>query len=261
MKKSLAVVILTRNEESKLSRCLAAVPDRYGRVVVDSGSDDSTVELTSKLGCTVFFNKWNGFAAQRNFALEHCTSDYDWVLFVDADEIYPEAFYEWCEQAVLPSTQIAAVMVPSFLYLKDKRLNHAPGYPVYHPRLVRRGKAHFVTNHTGHGESISAKGDVVTAAIAYDHYFFDGDLVRWMHKHIGNAEKETELRPTEGAVITNRGRISLMFGKSILRIPARFFYHYVLRRGFLDGSAGLQYSVMYSWYEFTKYALRLRNKN
>lgn len=258
MKNSLAIVVLTCNEADNLGRCLAAVPEHYKRIVVDSGSDDSTVELARKLGCNVFFNTWNGFAAQRNFALEHCTTDHEWVLFVDVDEIYPSTFYEWCEQVVLPDPLVGAVMVPSFLYIRDKRLNYAPGYPIYHPRLVRRGKVHFVTNHTGHGESVSTNGDVITATIAYDHYFFDGDLAEWMRKHVGNAEKETELKPTKGAVMTHRGRLSLMLGRSILRIPARFFYHYVLRRGFLDGAAGFQYSVMYSWFEFTKYALRIR---
>lgn len=57
-------------------------------------------------------------------------------------------------------------MVPSVLYLRGKRLKYAPGYPIYHPRLVRRETVGFVRNHTGHGEAVLASSRVATADIA-----------------------------------------------------------------------------------------------
>lgn len=249
----LTVVILTHNEAANLPRCLAGIPARYPIVVVDSGSTDGTVAMASDHGCQVFHNPWPGFAEQRNFAIQQCQIATPWILFVDADEIYPQRFYDWFEAKLSETQGIDVLMVPSILYLRGKRLNHAPGYPIYHPRLVRRETVSFVQNHTGHGEAVTEACRIGYSDIPYEHYFYHGEIVAWMHKHVGKAAQEVELRPTQGAVMTTRGRISVLLGRSWLRIFARFGYHYLLRGGFLDGAAGLEFALMFTWYEASIY--------
>jgi hypothetical protein len=140
------------------------------------------------------------------------------------------------------------------LIFDGKPLRYAPGYPIYHPRLVRRSVT-FVTNHTGHGEAVSEPVRVVKAPYGYKHYFFDGDYYRWVLKHVGLADRERHIKIDNTKSATLRSRVSAFFGDSSLRFIMRFIYHYVLCRGFLDGRAGLNYSIMYSWYEFTKFLL------
>lgn len=249
----LTIVILACNEARHLPHCLAHLPRGCRVVVIDSGSRDETVDIAEAHGCDVYTRAWQGFAEQRNFALQECGIRTPWVLFVDADEVYPADFFEWFETEVADRPQIDAVWVPSYLYLRGKRLNYAPGYPIYHPRAIRVGKVRFVTNHTGHGESIPTTTPTVTADIAYDHYFYEGDIVGWMHKHVGKALLEVDLKRTAGAQLSRRGKLSLLLGRSALRIPARFLYHYVLRGGFLDGRAGFEFALMFTWYEATIY--------
>ena len=250
---ALTVVILTKNEQDNLPRCLAQIPRNIPIVVVDSGSTDATVSIAKSHGCAVFDNPWPGFAEQRNFALERCGITSPWILFVDADEIYPAEFYDWFESGIRGSDAIDVVMVPSILYLRGKRLAHAPGYPIYHPRLVRRETVRFVTNHTGHGEAVLDRCRIVHGPIPYRHYFYHGEIIEWMHKHVGKAAQEVRLQPTAGAAMTARGRLSVWFGRSLARIFARFLYHYVFRGGFLDGAAGLEFALMFTWYEATIY--------
>jgi len=249
----LTAVILTKNEARNLPRCLAAIPGRYPVVIVDSGSDDETIAIAREHGCAIYQNPWPGFAEQRNFAIDHCDIVTPWILFIDADEVYPGTFYAWFEADVATTESIDVVMVPSILYLRGKRLNHAPGYPIYHPRLVRRAAARFVRNHTGHGESVIDTCRLAHAEIPYEHFFYHGEIIAWMHKHIDKAAQEVCLRPTAGAVMTTRGRLSVWLGRSALRIMARFLYHFVLRGGFLDGRAGLEFALMFAWYEATIY--------
>ncbi|WKJ91742.1 glycosyltransferase family 2 protein [Methylomonas montana] len=249
----LTVVILTQNEEANLPGCLAAIPERYPVVVIDSGSNDNTLAIARQRGCAVFSNPWPGFAEQRNFALQQCGIQTPWILFVDADEIYPQRFYDWFEAKLSETHGIDVLMVPSILYLRGKRLNHAPGYPIYHPRLVRRETASFVRNHTGHGEAVLDTCRIGYSDIPYEHYFYHGEIVAWMHKHIGKAAQEVQLQPTAGAVMTARGRLSVLLGRSWLRILGRFAYHYLFRGGFLDGAAGLEFALMFTWYEATIY--------
>lgn len=249
----LTVVILTHNEEANLPRCLKAIPERYPIVILDSGSTDDTLAIANARGCEIFTHPWPGFAEQRNFAIRHCAIKTPWILFVDADEIYPQAFYDWFEANPAELDAMDVLMVPSVLYLRGKRLSHAPGYPIYHPRLVRRETVSFVRNHTGHGEAVINNCRLGYSKIPYEHYFYHGEIIAWMLKHIAKATQEVRLKPTANAVMTTRGRLSVLLGRSWLRIPARFLYHFLFRGGFRDGVAGLEFALMFTWYEATIY--------
>lgn len=249
----LTVVILTRDEQARLPSCLNAIPRLYPVVVVDSGSRDQTVELATQSGCRCLCNPWPGFSEQRNFALNSGVVTTPWTLFIDADEIFPPAFFAWAEQ-VLASAPVDVYQVPCLLFLDGAALRHAPGYPILHPRLVRTDICRFERNHAGHGEQVVAGLREAVAPIGYDHFFFNGDLVGWMHKHVGLARQEAvaDIHVGRG----RRGRLQRLVrhlpGKPVLR----FLYHYLVCRGFLDGTAGLRYSAMYAWYEATKALLR-----
>ncbi len=256
----LTVVILTLNEATNLSACLAAIPSRYPVVLVDSGSVDETVALARSSGCQVIHHDWMGFAAQRNFALDCCEITTPWILFIDADERYTSEWFEWFDRSVTLLNQCDVVLVPSRLFIRQSRLDHAPGYPIYHPRLVRRTSARFHPNATGHGEAVSDDLRFTRCSIPYDHYFFDGDIVQWALKHVRLASVEWRTTRATGILVTPRARLSLLLGRSVARVPARFMYHYILRRGFLDGRNGLQYSLMYTWFEGTKYLMSKVNE-
>jgi len=122
----LTVVILTQNEQANLPGCLAAIPERYPIVIVDSGSTDNTVAIAKSRSCRIYTNPWPGFAEQRNFAIKLCGISTPWLLFIDADEIYPQTFYDWFESGMGGTDTLDVLMVPSVLYLRGKRLNHAP---------------------------------------------------------------------------------------------------------------------------------------
>jgi len=254
MNMMLTIVILTKNEAKRLPRCLKAIPVRYPVVVFDSGSEDGTVEIAQKHGCMVYSQPWLGFAEQRNFALRNCNLEEGWVLFVDADEFYPLEFFTWFESKPTLLESIDVLMVPSWLVFCGQRLKYAPGYPIYHPRLVRSGITPFMVGHAGHSETVAPRIRVGYGDIPFDHHFFDGDIDAWMSKHISLARMEVSQGRREG-VLTSRARMSIFMGKSFLRIPGRFIYHYFLKGGFRDGWRGLLYSLIYTWYELTKYVM------
>lgn len=78
--------IITRNEEARIGRTLAALRGLADDiVVVDSGSTDSTVAIAEAMGARVFFQAWDGYGRQKRFAEQQCR--HQWVLNVDADEV------------------------------------------------------------------------------------------------------------------------------------------------------------------------------
>ena len=102
------VVVLTRDEEVNIARCLASVGWAAQVVVIDSGSADQTVPLARSLGADVVEQPWLGFSAQREFALRLPEIRHDWVYFVDADEWVsrswrPRSRPGWAQPTARPS--------------------------------------------------------------------------------------------------------------------------------------------------------------
>ena len=81
---SLSIIIIAKNEEDNLPRCLASCPEGAEIIVVDSDSTDKTAAIAEEFGCQVFQRPFTNFAEQKNFALSKATKN--WVLSIDADE-------------------------------------------------------------------------------------------------------------------------------------------------------------------------------
>ncbi|MBN1129514.1 MAG: glycosyltransferase [Chitinispirillaceae bacterium] len=86
---TLSVCMIVKNEADFLSRCLASVrPVADEIIVVDTGSQDRTVEAARSFAATVVTAEWhNNFAVARNISLDHATST--WILWLDADDVVP----------------------------------------------------------------------------------------------------------------------------------------------------------------------------
>ena len=84
--KSLAILILTKNEENNIVEVISNAKQCTDDVIIiDSGSTDKTIPLAKKYLAKVCYREWDGdFSAQRNFALAQTNAD--WVLYLDADE-------------------------------------------------------------------------------------------------------------------------------------------------------------------------------
>lgn len=82
----LTLCMIVKNEERHISRCLSSVQDIADEiVVVDTGSEDQTVQICKSFNAQVYTHEWkNDFAKARNAGLQHAKGD--WILFLDADE-------------------------------------------------------------------------------------------------------------------------------------------------------------------------------
>src|SRR5690606_9758344 len=85
-KLSCSVFILTLNEADRIERTIEAIKTLFTDiVVVDSGSDDGTPKLATRLGARVIHREWAGYGEQKNFAQDQCR--HAWVFNIDADEV------------------------------------------------------------------------------------------------------------------------------------------------------------------------------
>jgi len=258
-----SVLILTYNEESNLPRCLAALDWCDDIIVVDSGSDDATVEIAESAGARVLHRPFDNFANQRNFALEAGAPRHSWVLHLDADEVVTPEFRDRLE-SLDPRNDIDAYRVPSKLILCGHWLRYAGMYPTYQVRLGKRDRLRF--KQVGHGQREDLPQSCIeTLDEPYLHYNFSHGLVAWLRKHIRYAEDEARLLlslrdgrqfatgdvDVDGAGVSRRRRLKEASSRLplLLRPAARFLYVLVWRRGFLDGRYGVLYAFMLAVYE------------
>jgi glycosyltransferase involved in cell wall biosynthesis len=87
-----SVIILTKDEENDLPLCLFSLQWCDDIHILDSGSTDKTINIAKEYGANTWYNIFKSFGQQRNFALDHLPIKYDWILFLDADEVVTHEF-------------------------------------------------------------------------------------------------------------------------------------------------------------------------
>jgi len=82
----LSVCMMVKNEEEMLPRCLKSIQGIADElIIVDTGSEDRTVEIAESFGAKVYHHPWeNDFSKHRNQSISYATGD--WILQIDADE-------------------------------------------------------------------------------------------------------------------------------------------------------------------------------
>jgi glycosyltransferase involved in cell wall biosynthesis len=265
----LTVVVLTRDEEVNIERCLASVGWADQAVVVDSGSLDKTVPLARSLGADVIEQPWLGFSAQREFALRLPELRNDWVYFVDADEwVSPELAAEIAEWLTEPDCAGFAHRLR--LVFQGTWIRHCGWYQgSWVVRLVDRRHAKFDGSLVGE----RAQVDGTVRRLAND--IVDEDLkglATWLHKHVRYAQLERDQRGTYVPLRERTRRFRFRdggdtrpFTRAVLKdlvypaVPAKpvmiFIYMYLIRLGILDGWAGLRFCFFHAWYQAVVSAL------
>ena len=263
-----SVVVLTRNEEANIGRCLASVAWADQVVVVDSGSTDGTVPIALSAGADVVEQPWLGFSDQREFALRLSLLQHDWVYFVDADEwVSPQLAREVAGRLTAPSC--AAFAQRFRLVFQGNWIRHCGWYGgSWIVRLVDRRYTKFDGNLVG--ERTHVDGPIQRL----HHDIVDEDhkgLAAWLRKHIRYAQLEAErrgkrtplqqrlraLRSSERSRPMIRAVLKDVIFPSVPAKPlALFAYMYILRLGMLDGVAGLRFCFYHAWFEVTVGALQ-----
>jgi glycosyltransferase involved in cell wall biosynthesis len=258
----ISVLILTKNEEQDLPRCLDSVAWCEDVHVFDSFSDDRTVEIARHRGAHVLQRQFDGYASQRNAALNSAPFRFKWILVVDADERIPPSLKEEMLAFVkIAPADISAGRMRRRDFLDDTWLKHCQASP-YYIRLLRAGQVQY---HREVNEVLRVDGKIHDFRSSFDHYPFSKGVRHWLNKHNVYSTMEAQ------CVLASRaGDTSFSLGKALFaadfnerrfhqkeifyRLPARpllkFALLYLFKRGFLDGRAGLNYAMLQAIYEY-----------
>ncbi len=257
----ISVVVIAKNEATSIRRCLEALTWCDEVVVIDDHSTDDTAQLAAQYGARVETHCFESFARQRNWALEHAELRHKWALMLDADEVITPELKSEIER-ILPDAETNLVgfrMCRKTMFM-GKWLRYSDGFPVWIVRLVRVG--YFRFQDAGHGEvpvPLEA-GLLGTLSTPFLHYPFDKGLCHWIERHnlYSDREAEQELRESgksswPGLWVRDRAQRRQSLRALSRRLPCRalfrFVYQFIMKRGFLDGRAGLTFSWLMAVYE------------
>ncbi len=250
----LSVIIITKNEERNIAACLESVAWADEIIVVDAESMDGTVELAAPFTSRIFVRAWEGFSAQKTFALAQAS--HEWVLWIDADErAIPELAEDIRRAVSLDDGNVSAYRFARRAYFLGKWIRHCGWYPGYVTRLFRKSRAQF-SNSAVH-EHLAIEGNVATLPHDLLHYTDDN-----LEHYFDKLNHYTSLAADE--LVLAKRRITMM--DLLLRPFLAFLKMYFIKAGFLDGAHGFLLCRLSSSYVLAKYGklwlkqLRLRRR-
>ena len=245
----LSAIVIVKNEAGNIADCLDALAFCDERIVVDSGSTDDTVRLAEAKGARVVAHPWEGFGAQKGFALSLASGD--WVLSVDADERVSPALAAQIRTAI-ESDRVNGYELPRQSSFCGRPMRHSGWYPDYVLRLFRRDKAYFSKDLVH--ERVVCDGPVARLSEPLIHYpvlRLEDALSRMDRYSTASAE-----------MIVGSGR-RVSFASGITHGLWTFIRTYFLRGGFLDGREGFLLAVANAegtYYRYMKAWLKARGR-
>ncbi|MBV5312538.1 MAG: glycosyltransferase family 2 protein [Prolixibacteraceae bacterium] len=261
---AITVIILTYNEEIHIKRCIDSIrPIAKDIFLVDSFSNDKTLEIAQSLGAKVFQNKWeNNYAKQFNWALNNLPIQTKWVLRLDADEYLTlELVLELKEKLDNLPHDTTGVVIPLRRVFMNRQIKHGTG-SIKLLRLFLYGKGHCEQRWMDEHIQLS-EGNT----IEFTHEFADHNLntiAWWTAKHNGYSIREAidlldielgllnssdsgiQLSPQAAAKRLKKYRYAKqpLFWRSF----AYFIYRYIFKLGFTEGKEGFLWHFLQGWW-------------
>jgi len=266
---SISVIILTFNEEKQIERCIKSAEKVSQDIfIVDSFSNDMTVEIANNLGAKVFSNRWVNYSRQFNWALANLPIKTKWIMRLDCDEYLTEELTQEIN-TLLPSLSedITGIILKRRVYFMNSWVKHGGYYPINLLRIWQNGKGkceeRWMDEHIKiiEGKTIFFENDIVDDNV--------NNLTWWTNKHNNYATREAidllnirygfnkteKINPSLNSTQDKKKR--WVKERIYLRMPLfirpffYFIYRYLFKLGFLDGIPGLIWHFLQGfWYRF-----------
>jgi glycosyltransferase involved in cell wall biosynthesis len=237
----LSVTIITLNEADHIAAAIDSASWADEILVIDSGSTDGTADIARSKGARVSTREWAGYVDQKNHAAS--LAAHDWIFSLDADERITPALRAEVQSLLASEPPRRGYRCPRVAFHLGRWIRTTDFYPDYQTRLYDRRAARWRGRYVH--ESVDVDGGVGQLTAELEHYTYRDladQIERVNHYTTLAAEQMYEAGRRTGAI------------ELLVHPPAAFLRNYVLRRGMLDGTAGLTISLMQSYSVFLKFA-------
>ena len=253
-----SVIILTKNEQRRITKtleCLGGFDDIW---VVDSHSDDDTVALAQDAGAQIASFTWDGhYPKKKQWALDNLALRHDWVLMLDADErMTPALNAEICALFGAGAPSARGYFVKGLYRVGDQILRHGQ----INKKLMLFNRHDFVFPDVrdddfaggweveGHYQPVRRKqSEQATLSVLKMHLVHDAfdDMAALDKRHTAYALWEAHMNMHDAwpqGPVPWRQSLKKLFRALPLRWGAVFIYSYIVKGGICDGRAGLAFA-------------------
>jgi glycosyltransferase involved in cell wall biosynthesis len=246
----LSVIIICKNEAINILDCIKSASFADELIVLDSGSDDGTIDLVKSTEAKLLITDWPGYGVQKNRAI--AASSGDWIFSLDADERISSELAEEIRNTI--SAEMSAVFdVPRSSLYVSKFMKHSGWNPDRTKRLFKRGYAKFSENIIHESlETNEVIGHLKAPLIHYSFRDFETVLIKINEYSTLSAKQSFSNKKTKASL-----------KKAILHGMWAFFRTYLIKAGFLDGREGFMLAVSNAegvYYRYLK-IMQLQNNN
>ena len=251
MKRMLTLVVITKNAESCLEKCLKSANWIEHKIVVDSGSTDCTVEIAKANGAKVIHQDWLGFGPQKQFAIMQAPTD--WVLCLDADEFLSPELTQSLQAVLAQKELLDAYRFPRSNKFLGCFLKHGEGYPDWSLRLFNKTKARW-SDDLVHEKVVAIGSEPLKVGK------LSGDLMHESGESISHyIEKQNSYTDIQARQMIESGK-NVSCSRLILSPLMRFLKFYFVKRGFMDGLPGFVHIMIGCIAAFLKYLKVISNR-
>lgn len=229
MQNKISVVIITGNEVNNIKACLESVTWADEIIVVDSESTDNTISIAKKFTDKVFIHKWEGYSAQKTYAISLTKNDL--ILSLDADERVSTNLKN--EILIADFSNCNGYLIKRENYFLGKLIKGCGWGNDWQLRLFRKSKAKL-SDRLVH-EKFIVDGNIYRLNNSFSHYSYSS-----IKDALGKINNYSTLEAIEKA---NKKSVNIF---TILFSPAFYFlHHFIIRKGFLDGLHGVIISYLH----------------
>jgi len=240
LKIPVSIAIITKNEERNIEEALESVKDFEEIVIVDAFSEDKTLDICRKYTDKIFQYEWQGFAKQKQLAIDKTTLS--WVFVLDADERVTEPLKKEIMKKIKEDKD--GYFIPRKNFFLGRWIKHSGWWPDYTLRLFKKEKSKVELREVH--EKIIVDGKIGYMKEPLLHYTYQSieEFIKKMNNYASLSAQE---------VIKRNPSQYKIFYKMIFSPCFTFLKMYVFRLGLLDGIRGLILAMLYSFYGFLKY--------
>ena len=239
----ITLIVPTFNEEKVLDRCIRSTKGLADEIlVVDSFSTDNTLEIAKSHGARIIQRKYENSASQKNWAIPQAS--FSWILLLDADEWLTQKLYEELKQ--IKAQDHEPIESGFWIY----RSNHFMGKRVRYSgwrrdkvvRLFKKEDCSYKIQSVHSEIMTSGKLSFLSSPLNHDTY---KGISAWEEK----LERYAQWQAQDYS--QKMGRVTLFH--TLIKPSFRFFKHYILSGGFLDGYIGFRISKYAAWSVWLRY--------
>jgi len=253
-KLKLSATIITYNEEENIERCLKSLDFVDEIIVVDSGSSDKTVEIAKQFTDKVYYNKFEGYGNQKNFAATLAKNDI--IFSIDADE---EVSHNLKDYLIKNFDEIIskydAIALPRRTFYLGKFIKNSGWYPDYKIRIYNKRLCKWDEKLVHETLICNSKAFYIPGNNDLNHYSY-----RDISDHINKMNKYTSLYAEENLNKFKNKKTKLII-HIIFKPLFKFIKMYFLKKGVLEGWRGFVIAFLGCFYEFLKYAKIMEKLN